>query len=161
MKKISTVISLMVLTCLMGFKGDKSSVDWYKWNKGYSKGIENNKKVILVDVYTDWCGWCKKMDKTTYSDEDVVKLIDKHFVPIKFNPEDKNTYKIDGHKVNGKELLGILAQNKKIGYPTTFFLFPKKREIQKVSGYVRPKKFEKTLKKIVAYKKKIQKQRSN
>jgi len=155
MNKLNTILSVVVIAFLMGFSGDKKQVDWYGWNKGYQKGIKKE-KVILVDVYTDWCGWCKKMDKTTYSNPDIVNMIREDFIPIKFNPEDKKTYVIDGNKVNGRKLLQIISSGKHSGYPSTYFLFPSQREIKKVGGYRGPKAFKKTLKNIKAYKQKIE-----
>ena len=152
LKSFRLVLVGMTFLALAGFTADTQSVDWNSWNKGYKKGL-NSKKAILVDVYTDWCGWCKKMDKTTYSNGKVIDKIEDHFVPIKFNPEEKKTYKIDGREVNGKQLLSIISNGKHSGYPSTYFLFPDKRKIQGVSGYKGPKAFMKTLDKMIAYKK--------
>lgn len=143
MKRLLYLFSCLLI--LMAFKGDNSDVDWYGWNEGYPKGIEED-KIILVDAYTDWCGWCKKMDKTTYSNEEVVQVIEENFIPIKFNPEEKNkTYKIDGNEVKGQKLFQILTQGKRAGFPTTFFLFPESRTIRMVSGYKGPQDFKKVL----------------
>ncbi len=160
MRKVNTLWSLLIIALLMGFNSDNSKLDWYGWNKGYPKGLETQ-KVILVDVYTDWCGWCKKMDKTTYSNEEIVKIIEENFIPIKFNPEEDKTYTIDGNQVNGRKLLQIISSGQHSGYPSTYFLFPSKREIKKVGGYKGPKAFKKTLNRILAYKKKINQQRNS
>ncbi len=151
MKWLRYILLTSVFMSFLSFTADKQSVDWNSWNEGYQKGL-NSDKAILVDVYTDWCGWCKKMDKTTYSDKKVIDKIEQHFVPIKFNPEEKKTYTIDGREVNGRQLLKIISNGKHSGYPSTYFLFPDKRKIQGVSGYKGPKAFMKTLKKMVAYK---------
>lgn len=158
MQKLSTLLSLIMIACLMGFSGDNAKVDWYGWNEGYSKGMESD-KIILVDVYTDWCGWCKKMDKTTYSNQTIVKKIEEKFIPIKFNPEEKKTYTIDGNEVGGRQLLKIISSGNHSGYPSTYFLFPDKRQIKKVGGYKGPKAFKKTLQKILAYKEQLDNQK--
>src|SRR5689334_3927315 len=59
---------------------------WMDWNTGYEKAIKTG-KIVLVDAYTDWCGWCKRMDRDTYSQPLVIQKINAHFIPIKFNPE--------------------------------------------------------------------------
>ncbi len=61
-------------------------------------------KILIVDVYTDWCGWCKKMDKEAYSNQDVKDLIAGSFVFVKLNAE--GTGKI---KYNGKTYTEIKA----------------------------------------------------
>ena len=44
-------------------------------------------KILLVDVYTDWCGYCKKMDRETYTDAKIIEKLNKDFVMVKLNPE--------------------------------------------------------------------------
>lgn len=51
----------------------------------------NARKKVFVDVYTDWCGWCKQMDKTTFMDSMVVEYMNKHFYAVKMNAEMKDT----------------------------------------------------------------------
>ena len=46
-------------------------------------------KLVLVDFYTGWCGWCKKLDVETYKDPEVVALMNKYFYPVKFDAEQK------------------------------------------------------------------------
>src|SRR6266853_5802987 len=60
------------------------------WEQNYDVGLERakkDKKLVMVDVYTDWCGWCKKLDKDTYSDKDVEAKLTKDFIAVKVNPE--------------------------------------------------------------------------
>ena len=46
-----------------------------------------NPKKIIVDVYTDWCGPCKLMDKKTFQNRDVATYISKYYYAVKFNAE--------------------------------------------------------------------------
>ncbi|MGC6414302.1 MAG: DUF255 domain-containing protein, partial [Bacteroidia bacterium] len=46
---------------------DEEGVTWYNFTDGYNKAVKEG-KIILIDAYTDWCGWCKVMDKKTYTD---------------------------------------------------------------------------------------------
>ena len=60
------------------------------WEQDYKAGLERakkDKKLVMVDMYTDWCGWCKKLDKDTFSDKDVADKLAKDFVAVKLNPE--------------------------------------------------------------------------
>jgi thioredoxin-related protein len=52
---------------------------------------EKNPKKIFVDVYTEWCGWCKKMDQTTFTDPSVVELMTKDFYAVKLDAEQLET----------------------------------------------------------------------
>ncbi|HET9136722.1 MAG TPA: thioredoxin fold domain-containing protein [Candidatus Kapabacteria bacterium] len=94
-------------------------------------------KIIMVDLYTDWCGWCKRLDKDTYSTEEVGSYADANFISLKINAE-------RGEGVT-------LAKNGKVqGYPTIIFYNEKGEEIHRLVGYQRPADFLATLKAAVA-----------
>jgi thioredoxin-related protein len=111
---------------------------------------EQNKKVI-VDVYTDWCGWCKKMDRDAYSNNDVKDLIDEDFVYVKLDAESSsmNTYK--GKSFSGADLASYFQVT---GYPTHVFLEPdgtliefnyNKYKMNNIPGYFNASDFKKIL----------------
>lgn len=52
------------------------------------KLAKKSRKLVLVDVYTDWCGWCKKLDKDTYSKPAVIDYLNKQFICLKIDAED-------------------------------------------------------------------------
>jgi len=127
---------------------EEGELKWLDWNTGYKKGMKEN-KIILVDAYTEWCGWCKRMDKDTYSNQDIVKKINKHFIPIKFNPELQQTYYIDSASYSGRELHAMLSKGQNTGYPTTYFLIPSIRKLYINPGYEDAEKFNNTLDRIL------------
>ena len=53
------------------------------------KTAKKEHKKVIVDIYTDWCGWCKKMDREAYSDEGIKKIIKDDFIYVKLNAEGK------------------------------------------------------------------------
>ncbi len=145
MKKIFlTVIFISVL--LVSGQVYSQSLKWYDWQDGYEKAIDE-KKIMLVDVYTDWCYWCKVMDKETYSKQEVIDLIEADFVPIKINPEKGGTYKFNGKNYSGKELKNKLAKNNFRGYPSTFFVLPKNKKSYPEVGFKKVPEFVTILKK--------------
>lgn len=118
---------------------------WYNWNEGYTLATKKN-RILVIDIYTEWCGWCKKMDKDTYSKKSVVDMMNKDFVAVKFNPEIKfDTYDIEGAKYNNSQLFSMLCNNERVGYPTTAFLFPGTKKIYLQSGYQDEANFKKLL----------------
>ncbi len=111
-------------------------IQWHTWNEGY-KLAKEQKKILLVDMYTSWCSWCKKMDKTTYSDKDVAAMINKYFIAVKLNPEKMATdYVMDSLTMDNTQLLSLLTNGQLKGYPSTAFVFPVEKEIVLEAGYL-------------------------
>ena len=108
-------------------KPKDAELKWYDWNEGYKLAAKKN-KLVLVDIYTSWCVWCKRIrNHDTYSDAGILNQINKDFIPVKFNPEEKNiVYKVDTNSLNGPELLNLLTNYQPSGYPTIVVLYPKK-----------------------------------
>lgn len=151
MKKAYSLVLVLSVIVFGSFTGNKPAGDelkWEHWNTGYPRGIKE-KKIILIDAYTDWCGWCKKMDRDTYDNKDIIKKINQHFVPIKFNPELKETYYIDNNAYSGQEIHNMLSQGNRTGYPTTYFLITTTNKLFINPGYEGAKKFGETLDKMI------------
>jgi thioredoxin-related protein len=96
---------------------------------------------IFVDVYTDWCGWCKRMDKTTFTDPQVVKYVNENFYAVKMDAEDKNNIIFKGkvfkyNQPREANDLAIMLLNGQMSYPTTVYLDEKLNVIQSIGGYV-------------------------
>lgn len=66
-------------------------IKWMSFDDALKANSGNKKKKVFVDVYTDWCGWCKHMDKTTFQDSLVVDYMNRHFYAVKLNAEMKDT----------------------------------------------------------------------
>lgn len=134
---------LLPLLALVSFRPQKPAKElkWYHWNEGYEKALKED-KIVLVDAYTDWCGWCKRMDKDTYSDSAVIAKINKYFIPIKFNPEiPDSSYRIGDQTYTNGQLYSMLTRGESTGFPTTYYIYPKKMGIFIDPGYHAPKDF--------------------
>src|SRR4051812_13405847 len=71
-----------------------------KW-MDFKEAFEKNSKVpkpFIIDIYTDWCGWCKHMMKTTYAVPELANYINSNFYPVKFNAETHDTIEFLGEK---------------------------------------------------------------
>jgi len=119
---------------------------WYGFEEGMEKA-KREKKVLLVDAYTDWCGWCKVMDRETYKNPEVIAKLNRDFVAVKFNPELDKRYNVDGTTQTGEGLLMWLAQGNPGGYPTSYFVFNPSKDYSRAAqpGYLAPADFMKLL----------------
>jgi thioredoxin-related protein len=118
------------------------SLTWHKYDEGLAKA-KKEKKHILVDFYTNWCGWCKRMDKYTYEDEEVKKILRENYVVIKVNAESKNEVKVEGKKITERDLARKFSVR---SYPITWFLKQSAEKIAPYYGYADAKAFLKVLK---------------
>lgn len=69
---------------------EAQDIKWMTWEEAVAANEKAPKK-IFVDVYTDWCGWCKKMDVSTFKEPAVVAMMNKNFYAVKLNAEQKET----------------------------------------------------------------------
>ena len=134
--KNKLILFLLVFTTLwssslvFGQVDRKSSdeINWMTWNE-VEEALKEEKRKIFVDVYTDWCGWCKQMDKTTFKDKEIINYINENFYAVKFNAEQKETITLDGKKYkyvkSGKRGYNQLAADLlkgRLSYPSIVFL---------------------------------------
>ncbi|HLP95359.1 MAG TPA: DUF255 domain-containing protein [Saprospiraceae bacterium] len=122
-------------------KAERGVVNWMSLEQALEKS-KTEKRKIFVDMYTDWCGWCKHMDSTTFVDARVARYLNEHYYPVKFNAEqDKDivfkdkTYKFKKSGARGYHELAILWLNNRLSFPTTVFLDENQQVIQPVPGY--------------------------
>lgn len=87
MKKLFGALLITLFSFQIATAQDK--ITWLTFEEAAAKTAENP-KMIFVDVYTDWCGWCKKMDKDTFTDPEVIGFINENFYAVKMNAENGN-----------------------------------------------------------------------
>jgi len=115
----------------------KAELVWYKYDEGLAKA-KKEKKHLLVHFYTNWCGWCKKMDKSTFSDEEIIKVLNESYVPIKVNGQSGEKVTVDGKEISEKQVTGQYGVR---AYPVTWFLKPSGERIAPRRGYVAAEEF--------------------
>ena len=116
---------------------ETTSFEWRTVNEALAEEA-GSQKFILLDVYTDWCGWCKRMDRDTYADSSVSAYISERFVAAKMNPEKDGKVIYDGHEYSQAQFGKALGIS---GYPATAFFTPEKELITVVPGYLPAKDF--------------------
>ena len=126
----------------------QTPVKWYTVEEAYALTKKEPRK-ILIDVYTDWCSWCKVMDKNTFSNQVIAEYLNKNFYPVKFNAEQKSdvtlngkTYKFVASGSRGYHELAAELLSGQLGYPSVVFLDEQTKMIQPVQGYIQAKQFD-------------------
>ena len=102
MKRV--ILFIGVAIALLSTLAAQESVKWYSIEEAVQLASQEP-RVLVIDVYTDWCGWCKRMDADTFSDPAVAEIMNKHFYPVKLNAEGKE----DVHIADGllKDLFAV------------------------------------------------------
>ena len=150
--KIAGYVLLVISICTLnsasaGIKNSTSTESDLKWTSIENAVTENKasgKKFILVDLYTDWCGWCKKMDENTFQESSIISLLNDGFTTVKFNAETPNPVSFNGKTYNftktGARGANQLAMDLgsvggKLGYPTLVVLDENGNKLQAFPGY--------------------------
>ncbi len=154
MKKLFTTITLSLTVALFfaitAFAknqkntADDTKVKWVPIQSAVETAKAQNKKFIFVHIYTDWCGWCKKMEDNVFTDQAILADFDADFVPVKFNAETQDiiqfngtSYGFDNSGKRGANKLALELGNVggKIGYPTLVVLDASGKKLQTFPGF--------------------------
>jgi thioredoxin-related protein len=147
-----TLLSVICFFCLIsGVFSQVEKDGLVKW-LSFKEAQEKNKvlqKPFLVDIYTDWCGWCKHMMKTTYSNQGIADYINNNFYAVKFDAETKDTIEYSGkiYKPTSKEPktpheLALKFLGNSLSYPSTMFITNNFEYNLLTQGYLDEKKIE-------------------
>jgi thioredoxin-related protein len=125
------------LTLAPSESSSEGRLHWVRFDEGSSTALQQKKK-LLVDVYTNWCTWCKKMDKEVYADERVIRSISSNFVVVKLNAESDKKLNYQGSNMSEMDFARSVGVT---GYPTTLFFDENLKPITSLPGYVTAETF--------------------
>jgi thioredoxin-related protein len=146
---------LLLLTLAFTTGGEKKSskIKWMTFTEAV-EACKKNPKKIYIDVYTDWCGWCKKMEATSFDNEVIAKYMNEKYYAVKLNAEMKDTIVFNNYtfvnpnptvKGSVHQLAASLLSNK-MAYPTSVFLDENFGMLQPIQSYLDAKTLEMVLK---------------
>jgi len=155
-------LSILIFVAITGYNVSAQTperVKWYTLEEALKLTAEAPRN-ILIDVYTDWCGYCRTMDAQTFNNPVIARYINQNFYPVKFNAETTETVRFAGHTFENPEnprntrrsrhpfatALGVT------GYPTIVYFTGDLRLIAAMPGFMRPEQIEPLLHYIVGEK---------
>ncbi|SHJ66037.1 Protein of unknown function, DUF255 [Reichenbachiella agariperforans] len=158
MKKYTVILGSLILMALLSSAfvmkvadQKEEEVKWYSFEEAVALNKKEPKK-IFIDVYTDWCGWCKKMDKATFNHPEIAKYLNDKYYPVKLNAEQKENIEFNDHTFkwvdsgrNGIHELAYSLLNGKMSYPTVVFMDEEFRMLSPVPGYLEAPVFDKII----------------
>lgn len=168
MKKLSIITvflsSIIVLGSFVLYRGQNAAsaakpaeegglIKWHTFQEALMLSKKEKKKVF-IDVFTSWCGWCKVMDKNTFTNPVIAKYMNEHFYCVKLNAEMKDTVVFNNYSyVNpspnsprSTHQLAAALLNNQLSYPTTVFLDENFGLLTQVPGYMQPTQLEPIIK---------------
>jgi len=153
MKKVVLILAVALISSMTV---TAQEINWVTFEEALELQKKKPKK-IMMDVYTTWCGPCKKLDKYTFHNEDVVKYVNKNYYAVKFNAEGNSVVNYKGKEYTnpnykeelknrrngGHQLAGVLGIR---AFPTIVYFDEQGEKIQPISGYMKPQQIELYLK---------------
>lgn len=142
MKKLSMKSTVLVgFFLLLGFSSfaqEKETINWLAFDEAAALTAKEP-KMILVKVYTDWCGWCKKMDKETFTDAEVIDYVNSSFYAVKLNAEDtKKKFDFRGSQYSEADMAKTMQVT---SFPNFVIIDAAMENITQLPGYRGPKPF--------------------
>ena len=128
-------------------------VKWYSFEDALTLNAQRAAyglptKKIFIDVYTDWCGFCKRMDAITFSHPVIADMLNRDWIPVKLNAERRDTININNqifvneHPGRGPHQLAIVLLKGEMGDPSTVLIDETGRPIQVLQGFKPPTQLE-------------------
>jgi thioredoxin-related protein len=147
--KFRIVIIVFFVGMFLSLDGfSQRKIQWRTW-EDVQELQKTAPKKIFVDIYTEWCGWCKKMDKATFQQDHIAKYINENYYAVKFDAEDKSdisfqdkVYKYVKNGRKGYNELAVALTRGQLSFPTIVFLDEQSQLIQPIPGFQNSETFE-------------------
>jgi thioredoxin-related protein len=143
---------VLIAGMIISYAVSGQGVKWYTLEQAIALNKKEPRK-IMIDVYTDWCGWCKKMDITTFNNNVIADYLNSKYYPVKFNAEQKEnitidttTFKYIAQGARGYHELAAVLLKGEMSYPSVVFLNEKVQIFYINRGYKEAIEFDGILK---------------
>lgn len=118
-------------------ESSRDEIQWLSIEEA-EKLMDVTPKKLFVDVYTDWCGFCKKMDRSTFTEEEIIAYVNQHFYAVRLNAEGTDTLRFNNQTYHNDDRFHQLATNwlsGRMGFPSFAYIDTDKQLITTIPGY--------------------------
>jgi thioredoxin-related protein len=149
-----TILFTFVTFFVLVFSGsyannNEKKINWMTIEEAL-KANETNPKKIFIDIYTDWCGWCKRLDANTFSNAQIIDYVNKNFHPVKLNAEQSEPIVFRGvtyenprpGQSRSAHNFAIAITQGRLSYPSLAFMDENLNLITAVPGFKTPQQLE-------------------
>lgn len=137
------LLFFFLLTLAAACKQESKDIVWLDMNAADKLSAAQSEKYYFIDVYTEWCGWCKVMDRETFTQPQVVKFMNDNFHTVKFDAESKEAQNFNGKQYtwvntgrNGINMLAVELLNTNLSYPSYVILDKDKKPLNVINGFL-------------------------
>ncbi|CAN5236310.1 hypothetical protein BH09BAC2_BH09BAC2_11690 [soil metagenome] len=148
MKKYALLLycCLIFLTSAKVKSTSSEKINWQSLAETESNLMQQHKPVI-IDLYTDWCHWCKVMDNTTYNNKKVADYLNEKYYAVKIDAETTDTLSWKGKKYMFNpqyriNMLALMLTNRQLSFPTTIIIPDNNSQPIAIAGYIKANELE-------------------
>lgn len=142
---IRAIVFSIIILVVSGFTNPEAEVKWVSLDQAQELAGETSKP-IFIDFTADWCGWCKVMDKNTFSDAQVAGFMNENFYAVRLDYDSPEKLDFFGEQLTARELG---TKYRVPGLPTILLLSSDSKKSKKLVGYKKPEPFLNGLKQFV------------
>jgi len=122
-----------------------STVAWQKHDPGMAQVKSTDKKVVMLQFFATWCGYCRKMDQEVFTNPAVLSELNQYFVPVRVTESSSDPVTYKGETTTEKDLTLKYGVR---GFPTIVFVSSEGEELYRIPGYIGPDEMQKILHEI-------------
>jgi thioredoxin-related protein len=150
------IVSIGIVFCLTSLRLHAqstepivTSIKWMSFEDAMKLNSGYPKKKVFIDLYTSWCGWCKKMDAETFIDPQIVNYMNDNFLAVKFDAERKDTVEYNGQKLVNQNPTGARSAHQlaiallqgRMSYPSYVILDENSQKVTAIPGFLKAPEF--------------------